>query len=176
MSEGTPGARHSGQRVDDGVTERRWSSLSSAGPGGTKREADVGDPSIHVDTDGLKEFADNVGFYATEVDPEDVSRSKQQFAAGVTFGVRSASGAVHVAKENYAKALATSLQNLTEFVEAARILADAAEKAAADFKAADGRSAATVEDVNRRLSEAADASFVRRHTYGPFVPHNQEPK
>ncbi len=136
----------------------------------------MGDPSIHVDTDGLKEFADNVGFYATKVDPEDVGRSKQQFAAGVTFGAKNASGAVHVAKENYAKALATSLQNLTEFVESARILAEAAEKAAADFNAADGRSTATMEEVNRRLSEAAHASFVRRHTYGPFVPDNQEPK
>ena len=134
----------------------------------------MADPSIHVDLDGLSEFASNVGFYATEVDPADVSRSRQQFAQGVTFGVKNASGTVHVAKENYARALAASLQNLTEFVAAAKVLADAAEKAAADFKASDGRSAETMAEVNRRLYEAAQASSIRRHTFGPFVPSDQE--
>jgi hypothetical protein len=132
----------------------------------------VADASIHVDTDGLTEFAGNVGFYATKVDPADVSRSRQQFAAGVTFGVKNASGAVHVAKENYAWALTTSLQNLTEFVEAARILAAAVEATAADFKASDVRSAAALEDVNRRLFEAAEASAHRRSVAGPVVPES----
>jgi hypothetical protein len=137
----------------------------------------VADPSIHVDTDGLKEFADNVGFYATEVDPADVSRSRQQFAAGVTFGVKNASGAVHAAKENYAKALAASLRNLSEFVEAARILAEAAEKAAADFKGVDNRSAATIAALNQRLAESAQASLFRRGLYyGPYLSQDQESK
>jgi hypothetical protein len=130
----------------------------------------VADTSIHVDTEGLTEFAGNVGFYATVVDPADVSRSRQQFAAGVTFGVKNASGAVHVAKENYARALTTSLQNLTEFVEAARILAAAVEATAADFKASDVRSAAALRDVNRRLFEATQASTRRRSVLGPVVP------
>jgi len=135
----------------------------------------VADASIHVDTDGLTEFAGTVGFYATEVDPAEVSRSRQQFAAGVTFGVKNASGAVHVAKENYARALTTSLQNLTEFVEAARILAEAAEKAAADFKNVDNRSAATIAVLNQRLSESAQASMFRRGLYyGPYLPQDQE--
>jgi hypothetical protein len=136
----------------------------------------VADPSIHVDTDGLKQFADNVGFYATEIDPADVGRSKQQFAAGVTFGVNNASGAVHVAKENYARALATSLQNLTEFIEAARILADAAEATASDFKAADSQSAAALADVNRRLFEAAQASADRQQTSEPVVSQGEVPR
>jgi hypothetical protein len=137
----------------------------------------VADTSIHVDTDGLTEFAGNVGFYATEVDPADVSRSRQQFAAGVTFGVKNASGAVHVAKENYARALTTSLQNLTEFVEAARVLSEAAEKAAADFKSVDNRSAATIALLNQRLSESAQASLFRRGLYyGPYLPQDQESK
>jgi hypothetical protein len=136
----------------------------------------VADASINVDTDGLKQFADNVGFYATEIDPADVGRSKQEFAAGVTFGIKNASGAVHVAKENYARALATSLQNLTEFVEAARILAEAAEATATDFSAADGRSALALNDVNRRLSEAAQASTTRRQGSGAVVPPGQEPQ
>jgi hypothetical protein len=134
----------------------------------------VADPSIHVDTDGLTEFADNVRFYATEVDPADVSRSRQQFAAGVPFGVRNASGAVHVAKQNYAKALGTSLQNLTEFVEAARVLAAAVEATAVDFKASDVRSAAALDEVNRRLFEAAHASSRRRSGAGPALPDSKE--
>jgi hypothetical protein len=132
----------------------------------------VADTSIHVDTDGLTEFAGTVGFYATQVDPADVSRSRQQFAAGVTFGVKNASGAVHVAKENYARALTTSLQNLAEFVEGARILANAVEATAADFKASDVRSAAALEDVNRRLFEATQASARRRSVAGPVVPES----
>jgi hypothetical protein len=140
--------------------------------GWTATGGNVADTSIHVDTDGLTEFAGTVGFYATEVDPADVSRSRQQFAAGVTFGVKNASGAVHVAKENYARALTTSLQNLTEFVEAARILATAVEATAADFKASDVRSAAALEDVNRRLFEAAQGSARRRSVAGPVVPES----
>jgi hypothetical protein len=143
--------------------------------GGWTGEAYVADASINVDTDGLKQFADNVGFYATEIDPVDVGRSKQQFAAGVTFGVKNASGAVHVAKQNYARALATSLQNLAEFVEAARVLAEAAEATATDFKAADSRSAAALDDVNRRLFEAAQASASRQRGSGAVVSQGQEP-
>jgi hypothetical protein len=136
----------------------------------------VADASINVDTDGLKQFADNVGFYATEIDPVDVGRSKQEFAAGVTFGVKNASGAVHVAKQNYARALTVSLQNLTEFVEAARILAEAAEATATDFKAADGRSAVALDAVNRRLFEAAQASTTRQRSSGTVGSQSEEPK
>lgn len=135
----------------------------------------MADPSIQVDPDGLTEFASNVGFYATEVDPAEVSRSREQFAQGVTFGVKNASGAVHVAKENYARALAASLANLSEFVEAAKILADAAEKAAADFRAVDGRSADTIEAVNAKLLEASQRADVARNTFGPFVPEGRQP-
>jgi hypothetical protein len=131
----------------------------------------VGDPSIHVDTDGLREFADNVGFYATAVDPEDVSRSKQQFAAGVTFGVRNASGPVQVAKQRYAATLQNSLDNLTAFVEAARILASAAERAAADYQASDGRAAV---DIGVVLNEARDKSLTVQHFVGPVAQQSPE--
>lgn len=134
----------------------------------------MADPSIQVDPDGLSEFASNVGFYATEIDPAAVSRSRQQFAQGVTFGVKNASGTVHVAKENYARALAASLQNLTEFVEAAKILADAAEKAAADFRAVDGRSAEALNAVNGKLLEASQNADVARNMFGPYAPEGRE--
>jgi hypothetical protein len=127
----------------------------------------VADASINVDTDGLKQFADNVGFYATEIDPVDVGRSKQEFAAGVTFGLKNASGAVHVAKENYANALSVSLQNLAGFVEAAKILADAAEQVAADFGAADGRAADSADLVEKQLYDASRRAIAARGGYQP---------
>jgi hypothetical protein len=134
----------------------------------------MSDPSIHVDLDGLRKFASGVGFYAHEVDPHDVNRSKREFADGVCFGANNASGAVFVAKENYQRALRQSLGNLTEFVAAAQILADAAAKAATDFQAVDGRSAAAIDEVNRNLSEAGHRSDQARHMYGPPVPGTEE--
>ena len=87
----------------------------------------MSDGSINVETGGLSEFAGDVRFYAEEIDPLDVDRSKQSFSAGITFGTRNASLAVLGAKQDYADALANSLVNLTRLVEAARILAEAAE-------------------------------------------------
>jgi uncharacterized protein YukE len=60
------------------------------------------------------------------------------------------------AKESYAKALAHSLTNLTRFVEAARILADAAEQAAEDFRAVDDQSSRSLNNINYMLAVAAD--------------------
>ncbi|GAA3344237.1 hypothetical protein GCM10020358_46660 [Amorphoplanes nipponensis] len=94
----------------------------------------MSDGSIDVETGGLTEFAGDVRFYAEEVDPLDVDRTRQSFSAGITFGTRNASEVVLATKENYARALANSLTNLTRFVEAAKILAEAAEQAANDYR------------------------------------------
>ena len=115
----------------------------------------MGDSSIHVETTGLADFAGHVRFYAEQVDPVDVARSRQSFSAGITFGATNASEAVLRAKENYAKALDHSLTNLTRFVEAARILADAAEQAAKDFRAVDDQSERSIHTISRMLSLAA---------------------
>ncbi len=126
----------------------------------------MGDGSIHVETGGLTEFAGDVRFYAEEVDPLDVDRSKQSFAAGITFGTKNASEVVLATKENYAKALTTSLANLTRFVEAAKILADAAEQAAKDFRAVDDQSARSINNINYLLTTATRQAQAARHPGG----------
>jgi hypothetical protein len=115
-----------------------------------------------VETGGLTEFAGDVRFYAEEIDPLDVDRSKQSFSAGITFGTRNASLAVLGAKEDYAEALAHSLENLTRFVEAARILAEAAEQAARDFRAVDDQSERSLNNIKYLLTAATDQARAAR--------------
>ncbi|GAA3338291.1 hypothetical protein GCM10020358_17850 [Amorphoplanes nipponensis] len=79
-----------------GVTECRPAPVSSSGSrlerfgfaARTAREAAMSDGSIDVETGGLTEFAGDVRFYAEEVDPLDVDRTRQSFSAGITFGTR----------------------------------------------------------------------------------------
>lgn len=122
----------------------------------------MGDGSIHVETGGLTEFAGDVRFYAEQVDPLDVDRSKQSFSAGITFGTKNASLAVLDAKQDYAEALANSLANLSRFVEAARILAEAAEQAAKDFRAVDDQSERSINNIKYMLTVATDQARTAR--------------
>ena len=124
----------------------------------------MGDPSIHVETGGLNDFASNVRFYAAQVDAPAAARSTQQFSQGVSFGVHNASSAVLAAKERYATSVDVSLRNLTEFVEAAKILATAAQKVAAEFDAVDARSADAANRVNGLLNTAIQET---RWMFGP---------
>jgi ApbE superfamily uncharacterized protein (UPF0280 family) len=119
-----------------------------------------------VETGGLTEFAGDVRFYAEEVDPLDVARSRQEFSAGITFGTTNASEAVLRAKEAYAQALADSLTNLTRFVEAAKILAVAAEQAAADFRAVDDESSRGLHNINYMLTIATEQTQAARFPGG----------
>jgi hypothetical protein len=123
----------------------------------------MGDGSINVETGGLAEFAGDVRFYAEEIDPVDVDRAKQSFSAGITFGTTNASVAVLAAKRDYAEALSNSLENLTRFVEAARILAAAAEEVALDFEAVDDQSGKSINDINYILTAATDRAKALRH-------------
>jgi hypothetical protein len=122
----------------------------------------MSDGSMHVETGGLDRFAGDVSFYADEVDPLDIDRARQSFSAGVTFGQKNASVPLLRTKENYGKALANSLTNLTRFVEAAKILADAAEQAAKEFRAVDDRSARSLDNINHLLTDATGRAQAAR--------------
>ena len=126
----------------------------------------MSDGSIHVETGGLSEFAGDVRFYAEQIDPLDVDRSKQSFSAGITFGTTNASEVVLATKENYAKALTNSLTNLTRFVEAAKILAEAAEQAAKDFRVVDDQSARGINNINYLLTTATRQAQAARYPGG----------
>ncbi|GAA3338293.1 hypothetical protein GCM10020358_17860 [Amorphoplanes nipponensis] len=73
-------------------------------------------------------------------------------------------------KENYARALANSLTNLTRFVEAAKILAEAAEQAANDYRAVDDQSARSLNNINYLLTTATRQAQAARHSGGRPVP------
>jgi hypothetical protein len=134
----------------------------------------MGDGSINVETGGLVEFARGVRSGTGELADAAAKRSSAM-QAGVTFGQQNASGAVHVAKERYAQALAISLANLEQFVRAAKIMADAAEKIAAQFDAVDARSADAVTRVNALMAQArVDVDAAQRtndqakYQFGPY--------
>jgi uncharacterized protein YukE len=122
----------------------------------------VGDPSINVETGELRRFAKDVDFDADEVRQPAVGRATMPLQDGVCFGVKNAGGAVHAAKTRYADSLSASTANLNEFINAAKILAAAAEKVAADFDAVDARSADASARVNGILRAATDEARAAR--------------
>jgi hypothetical protein len=117
-------------------------------------EADVGDPSINVETGELRRFAKDVGSDTDDVLSPEVGRATMPLQDGVTFGATNASGAVHAAKTRYADSLRVSMSNLTAFVEAARIMAAAAEMVAADYDETDARAADRAARVSNILQTA----------------------
>jgi hypothetical protein len=122
----------------------------------------VGDPSINVQTGELRRFAKDVGFEADEVLAPAVDRATLPLQDGVRFGAKNASGAVHAAKTRYAPALSAHLSNLTEYIQAAKIMAAAAAQVAADFDEVDVRSADASARVGNILRTATDQAQAAR--------------
>ncbi|GID96503.1 hypothetical protein ACFQFC_27830 [Amorphoplanes digitatis] len=121
----------------------------------------MGDPGINVETGGLNKFATDVRADTDYVTEPAVGRAKLPLDS-VPFGAQNASGGVHAAKERYAKSLSASTANLGNFLTAARLLAAAAEKVAADFDAVDAGSADGTKRVEHALWTAAqEARAVR---------------
>ena len=115
----------------------------------------MSDPSINVETGELNNFAKDVAFEADEVFQPAVSRFAVSMS-GVNFGQKNASGAVHAAKTRYSQAMSTHLRNLNAYIEAAKIMAAAAELVAQEFDAVDQRSADAAAKVNAMLRTATD--------------------
>jgi hypothetical protein len=122
----------------------------------------VGDPSINVQTGELRRFAKDVGFEADEVLAPAVDRATLPLQEGVRFGAKNASGAVHAAKTRYAQALSAHMSNLTEYIQAAKIMAAAAAQVAADFDEVDVRSADASARVGNILRTATDQAQAAR--------------
>jgi hypothetical protein len=115
----------------------------------------MGDPSIKVETGELANFAEDVRFDSDEVFRPAVSRAAVSLS-GVTFGQKNASGAVHAAKTRYSQAMSSHIRNLNAYVEAAGILAAAAEIVAREFDAVDADNAEAAARVNAMLRTATD--------------------
>lgn len=122
----------------------------------------MGDPSINVQTGELRRFAKDVGFEADEVLAPAVDRATVPLQDGVRFGAKNASGAVHAAKTRYAQALSAHLSNLTEYIQAAKIMAAAAAQVATDFDEVDVRSADASARVGNILRTATDQAQAAR--------------
>ena len=115
----------------------------------------MSDPSISVETGELTKFAEDVRFEADEVFRPAVSRAAVTLS-GVNFGQKNASGAVHAAKTRYSQAMSSHLRNLNAYVEAAGIMAAAAELVAREFDAVDANNAEAAARVNAMLRSATD--------------------
>ncbi|BCJ54160.1 hypothetical protein Asp14428_56350 [Actinoplanes sp. NBRC 14428] len=122
----------------------------------------MGEPGINVETGGLSKFATDVHVDTDSVLAPAAERARIQLGDGVTFGARNASGAVHAAKVRYAQSLSASTANLKRYVEAAKLLAAAAEKVAADFDTSDTRAAKSTEQAEQALWAAAQEARAAR--------------
>jgi len=119
-------------------------------------------PGFSVQTSGLTGLADEV---RTENDANLRPQSTQvrgNLAQGVTFGAASASDYVRVAKDRYRQSLVRAMDVLDAYVEAADVLATAAEQVAANYQRSDAMSAARSEEVTKALTDAIAAARAAR--------------
>ena len=121
----------------------------------------MGDPGINVETGGLSKFATDVRADVDNIVEPAVGRATLPLDS-VPFGAQNASGGVHAAKQRYARSLSASTENLSNFLAAARLLAAAAEKVAAEFEATDARSAEGTKRVEQALFSAAEEARTAR--------------
>jgi hypothetical protein len=111
---------------------------------------------FQVEVTGLTDLADEV---RTETDMTLRPQSGQvrtNFAGGVRFGGQSASGYVYAAKERYRESLVRGMEVLHAYVQAADVLAAAAETVAANYRQSDAMSQAR----SREVADALNAAIV----------------
>lgn len=131
----------------------------------------VVDRALRVDLAGLADLARVVRADVDATLRPESGKVRSELAAGVCFGVHSASGYVYGAKQRYQESLAQATETLTSYLRATEILAATAEKVAGEYARADGLSAARVSDVERVLAEAvAAARSVRGGGTGRVIP------
>jgi hypothetical protein len=116
---------------------------------------------VHVDTDGLNKFSDQVQNDTTSTLESGYSRASVDLSLGGGFGANNASGSVWAAKERYRLSLKESTANIERYVEAAKILADTASKVAKSMDDSDGRAASRAAEMRYLLQEAVTESQKR---------------
>ena len=109
---------------------------------------------FEVEVTGLTDLADEVRTENDMTLRPQATQVKGNFSQGVRFGASSASGYVFAAKERYRQALIGGMQTLGDYVEAAEVLAAAAEKVAANYQQSDAMSAARTTEVATALEQA----------------------
>jgi hypothetical protein len=115
----------------------------------------VGD-GINVETGGLTNFSKEVHADTDVFLGPATDRAEVQFREGIRFGVNNESDAVLAAKRRYADSLTASQVNLREYVSAARLLANAADKVAKMMQESDMRAADSTQAAEQALWDAAE--------------------
>jgi hypothetical protein len=111
-------------------------------------------PGFQVEVTGLTDLADEVRMETDMTLRPQSTQVRGRFAQGVRFGAASASGYVYAAKQRYRESLVRGMDVLSAYVEAAEVLAAAAEKVAANYSRSDALSAARTQEVNKALADA----------------------
>jgi hypothetical protein len=117
---------------------------------------------VRVETDGLNKFSNQVQNDTSATLDAGYSRASVDLSAGVTFGAANASGGVHAAKQRYVDALIAHTNNVHAYMDAARILADAAAKVAAAVEETDGRAGKRADEVRGLMAQAVTDSRKRQ--------------
>jgi hypothetical protein len=113
---------------------------------------------VQVDLHGLHDFANGVDGAADKNFAPRTTQLQTDYASGVQFGWNNPSGQVDAAKRKYHAALTVITQQIEAYIEASKILADAARRAAQRYGDADAMSAAKSKDIEGILGHAvADA-------------------
>jgi hypothetical protein len=109
---------------------------------------------FQVEVSGLTDLADEVRTENEMTLRPQATQVTGNLATGVRFGANSASGYVFAAKERYREALTAAMRTLDDYVEAAEVLATAAERVAANYRESDAMSAARSAEVAGALQQA----------------------
>ncbi|AGL20873.1 hypothetical protein [Actinoplanes sp. N902-109] len=111
---------------------------------------------INVETGGLTNFSKEVHADTDVFLGPATDRAEVQFREGIRFGVNNESDAVLAAKTRYADSLTAHQQNLREYVSAARLLANAADKVATMMQQTDSSAATSTQAAEQALWAAAE--------------------
>jgi hypothetical protein len=117
-----------------------------------------GSPGFAVETSGLTGLASEVRTENEANLRPQASQVRGNLSQGVTFGAASASDYVRVAKDRYRQSLVRAMDVMEAYVQAAEVLATAAEKVAANYRQSDAMSAARSDEVTKALTEAIAAA------------------
>ena len=115
-------------------------------------------PAIAVDLDGLTDLAETLRRENAATLKPQSNLVQSDLLNGVCFGAASASGQVLAAKERYRRSLVRALEQMQAHIRAASIIADAAERVARNYAAADAMSQARTKEVEEALKAAVLAA------------------
>jgi hypothetical protein len=129
----------------------------------------VDESGIRVRAGELYRFAEGMRFETTAVFAPAVAALSVPLRTGVPFGARlhEVSAVTSAAAQRYASAVDVSLANMRRFVEVASLLAEAAERVAADYQAADARAAAGFRAADARAASGFRAADGRAAAGAP---------